>query len=318
MNGASILETGATTSTRATRPSGGEDTDTDSGLGQRLPTLVRKPRKLKVRRVRRKERYRRRDTGPTSTTTRQQGTAQPNDDAVGPVTRAKEERERLRARQRQQRVLARGLGGAPGNTNQFLMEDNNGTDNFLRQMERKLMEKRGQLGESTEEEAHSDRDDFIRTQFQADYKLSQVHRLEKMSKELLLNEYMLLERRNETLEEKLEFIRGQEEEKARRGLVDYDFFNGEIPMDPATAEKIKIFQQEIERLQIENMRLHSENSEMKARLEESSDSSSSSSSSSSSDEDDDYSDQHLEKNMFVPIEDKGYESTKSMEASPGL
>merc|ERR1711894_814321 len=120
--------------------------------------------------------------------------------------------------------------------------------------------------------------EFMSSQFKADYQLQHLDRLESMTKELLLHEYMLLERKNETLEEKLEFMRGQEEEKARRGLVDYNFEKGEFPMDPETAEKIQIFQREIERLQIENTRLHAENSDMKERLQPKDDPSESSSS----------------------------------------
>merc|ERR1719237_536664 len=150
-----------------------------------------------------------------------------------------------------------------------------------------------------------------------------------MTKELLLHEYMLLERKNETLEEKLEFMRGQEEEKARRGLVDYNFANGEYPMDPENAEKIKIFQAEIGRLQRENERLHLENSTIKETLtgrlldhnsssSDSSSSSSSSSDSSSSSEDEDEEDSKECKGMQGRPEDTGYESTQSKEPTPPL
>merc|ERR1711934_272291 len=161
-----------------------------------------------------------------------------------------------------------------------------------------------------------------------DYQLQHLDRLESMTKELLLHEYMLLERKNETLEEKLEFMRGQEEEKARRGLVDYNFANGEYPMDPENAEKIKIFQAEIGRLQRENERLHLENSTIKESLtgrllddhnSSSSDSSSSSSSSSdSSSEDEDEEDSKECKGMQGRPEDTGYESTQSKEPTPPL
>merc|ERR1712228_1002673 len=129
-------------------------------------------------------------------------------------------------------------------------------------------------------------------------------------------------------------MRGQEEEKARRGLVDYNFEKGEYPMDPETAEKIKIFQLEIARLQGENERLHTENSTIKeslsGRLQDdhkssSSDSSStSSSSSSSSDEDEENYESaclglghgDLLKGMQGRPEDTGYESTQSKEPTP--
>merc|ERR1712226_1795513 len=122
--------------------------------------------------------------------------------------------------------------------------------------------------------------------------------------------------KNEALEEKLEFMRGQEEEKARRGLVDYNFEKGEYPMDPETAEKIKIFQAEIGRLQGENERLHLENSTMKenlitGRLQDDHNSSTSSDTSSSEDEQEEDSNESLKKGMQGRPEDTGYESTQS-------
>merc|ERR1712032_1435774 len=183
-----------------------------------------------------------------------------------------------------------------------------------------------------EEEAEKEEAaEFMSSQFKADYQLQHLDRLESMTKELLLHEYMLLERKNEALEEKLEYMRGQEQEKARHGLVDYNFEKGEYPMDPETAEKIKIFQLEISRLQGENERLHQENSTIKesltGRLQDdqkssSSDSSSSSSSSSSSDssssEDEDEGDSKESKGMQGRPEDTGYESTQSKEPTPPL
>merc|ERR1712004_260546 len=139
------------------------------------------------------------------------------------------------------------------------------------------------------------------------------------------HEYMLLERKNEALEEKLEFMRGQEEEKARRGLVDYNFEKGECPMDPETAEKINVLQLETSRLHGENERLQHENSRIKnltGRLQEDHDSSSSESSSSSSseDEDEDEISPDCKKSSAGQgrPEDTGYESTASKEPTPPL
>merc|ERR1719336_3223793 len=133
-----------------------------------------------------------------------------------------------------------------------------------------------------------------------------------MTKELLLHEYMLLERKNEALEEKLEFMRGQEEEKARRGLVDYNFEKGECPMDPETAQKINVLQLEISRLHGENERLQQENSRIKdltERLQEDHDSSSSSSSSEDENEEEGSPDCKKSNAGQGRPEDTGYEST---------
>jgi protein HEXIM1/2 len=246
----------------------------------------------------------------------------------------REDRERLRELKQQERMVAKGRITAPYNTTQFLMSDNK-ADNILLQLEEKLEARRARSHNSlsTEEVEEAEKEEaaeFMSRQFKADYQLQHLDRLESMTKELLLHEYMLLERKNETLEEKLEFMRGQEEEKARRGLVDYSFEKGEYPMDPETAEKIKIFQVEIGRLQRENERLHLENSTIKESLtddhnssgsDSSSSSSSSSSDSSSSSEDEDLEDRSQEckggKGQGRP-EDTGYESTQSKEPTPPL
>merc|ERR1711971_1485007 len=157
----------------------------------------------------------------------------------------------------------------------------------------------------------------------ADYQLQHLDRLEAMSKELLLHEYMLLERKNEALEEKLEYMRGQEQEKARRGLVDYNFEKGEYPMDPETAEKIKIFQLEISRLQGEKERVTKRLKDQDHKSSSSDSSSSSSSSDSSSDsssssENENEGDSKECKGMQGRPEDTGYESTQSKEPTPPL
>ena len=266
----------------------GEDSDTDEGLGAGT-----RPRKMKARRGRRKA-------------------YKPYYQLSEEERRVREERERMRDLKQQERMLAKGRITAPYNTTQFLMNDNR-ADNILLQLEqkpeaRKKKQRSRHSSFSTEEEARDEMEeeseDFISGQFQADYQLQNMNRLETMNKEMLMSEYVLLERKNEALEEKLEFMRGQEEEKARRGLVDYDFEKGEVPMDPETAAKIKIFQREIERLQSENTRLTTENSEMNSSLQtknktnwESPDSLSSS-----------YEDKGTSKKGDVPRKDTGYES----------
>jgi len=302
-----------------------EESDSDEGLGE-TKAGKRQQRRMKARRARRKA-YR-----PYYQLTEEQ-------------RRVREERERLRELKQRERMVAKGRITAPYNTTQFLMSDNK-ADNILLQLEEKLEARRVRHNSlSTEEVEEAEKEEaaeFMSRQFKADYQLQHLDRLESMTKELLLHEYMLLERKNEALEEKLEFMRGQEEEKARRGLVDYNFEKGEYPMDPETAEKIKIFQLEIARLQGENERLHTENSTIKeslsGRLQDdhkssSSDSSSSSSSSSSSDsssssEDEEESTHYPAHGLDLPMkkskgmqgrpEDTGYESTQSKEPTPPL
>jgi len=292
-----------------------EESDSDEGLGESNCGKRRQQSRMKARRARRKA-YR-----PYYQLTEEQ-------------RRVREDRERLRELKQQERMVAKGRITAPYNTTQFLMSDNK-ADNILLQLEEKLEARRVRHNSlSTEEVEEAEKEEaaeFMSSQFKADYQLQHLDRLESMTKELLLHEYMLLERKNEALEEKLEFMRGQEEEKARRGLVDYNFEKGEYPMDPETAEKIKIFQLEIARLQGENERLHLENSTIKESLtgrlqddhkssssDSSSSSSSSSSDSSSSSEDEDEEDSKECKGMQGRPEDTGYESTQSKEPTPPL
>ena len=297
-----------------------EESDSDEGLERDSNCgMKRQERRMKSRRARRKA-YR-----PYYQLTEEQ-------------RRVREDRERLRELKQRERMVAKGRITAPYNTTQFLMSDN-AADNIMLQLEEKLEARRVRHNSlSTEEVEEAEKEEaaeFMSSQFKADYQLQHLDRLEAMSKELLLHEYMLLERKNEALEEKLEYMRGQEQEKARRGLVDYNFEKGEYPMDPETAEKIKIFQLEISRLQGENERLHLENSTIKkesltGRLQDqdhkssSSDSSSSSSSSdsssdsSSSSEDEDEGNSKECKGMQGRPEDTGYESTQSKEPTPPL
>merc|ERR1719189_1072181 len=223
-----------------------EESDSDEGLGE-SNCGKRQQRRMKARRARRKA-YR-----PYYQLTEEQ-------------RRVREDRERLRELKQQERMVAKGRITAPYNTTQFLMSDNK-ADNIMLQLEEKLEARRVRHNSlSTEEVEEAEKEEaaeFMSRQFKADYQLQHLDRLESMTKELLLHEYMLLERKNEALEEKLEFMRGQEEEKARRGLVDYNFEKGECPMDPETAEKINVLQLEISRLHGENERLQQENSRIK-------------------------------------------------------
>merc|ERR1712147_587136 len=95
---------------------------------------------------------------------------------------------------------------------------------------------------------------------------------------------MIIERKNENLEERLERSRQRDEEKMRN---ETEFLTANATMEDDAVEKISKFQREMERLRMENQRLLAENNEMKEMLRNHSgdisslDSSSSSSSSSS-------------------------------------
>jgi len=288
-----------------------EESDTDEG--SRLPSSVLRNRKCKARRARRKA-------------------FRPYYKLTEGERDLREENERLRLVRLMDRMRSQGRIIAPYNTTQFLMADQ--LDETLQLLETKLQERNDEKQTAKENDISRDIDneycissqrdedeDFISNEFKKDYEIQHINHLDKMSKEMLLNEYMILERKNEVLEARLVSIRVREEEKARNGEAEYEFHKGEIPMEPVMAQKILIFQNEINLLKVENQKILEENTDIKERLqqfsESSSESSSSSSDSSSSDSSDEESEAEnlSEKNSSLP-EDTGYESTQSKEGTP--
>merc|ERR1711892_493827 len=282
-----------------------DESDTDEGAG--LPNLLRS-KKCKARRARRKA-YR------------------PYYQLSEGERNVREENERLRLVRLRDRMRAKGRIIAPYNTTQFLMADHH--DDTLQQLEKKLELKKfekkndeaNRISRDNDEEYYNssptdEEEDFVSKEFMKDYDIQHINRLEKMSKEILLKEFMVIERKNEVLEARLESIREIEEEKARLGEADYEFHKGEVPMEPEMAQKIKVFQNEISLLKTENQKLLKENIDIKDRLQQYSASSSCSSSSSSGESDEDSGEEDeedkLEKESSLP-EDTGYESTQSKE-----
>ena len=107
---------------------------------------------------------------------------------------------------------------------------------------------------------------FLSQQFRCDYDRLNADRLERLAKEAIIQEYLVLEKTVERLEGRLEAITAREEDKARRGEADYEFHRGEVPMEPDMAAKIRIFQAEIGRLGAENARLLAENGDLQSQL----------------------------------------------------
>jgi len=250
-----------------------DDSDTDEGLGG-LGKSKSKQKSSRTRRARRKA-YR------------------PYYQLSQGERDVREEREKLRVAKLKERMLAKGRIIAPYNTSAFLMADQPSEDfYFSHQVED------DQLAE-----------DFMCNEFKKDYEVHNINRLEKMSKEMLLNEYMSLERKNEKLEEKLETISKLEEVHAKKeNGPDIEFTNRVINL-----------QYEMEKLKMENQRLLQENQEMKKRLsttESESEERSGSSSSSSCSSDEDFKESLLEEEKSIRKEssscdDPGYESNQS-------
>ena len=142
-----------------------DDSDTDEGLGG-LGKSKSKQRSNKTRRARRKA-------------------FRPYYQLSEGERDVREEREKLRVAKLKERMWAKGRIIAPYNTTQFLMADQAEDDCYYASI------------------APAHDQDFMSNEFKKEYEVHNINRLEKMSKEMLLNEYMMLERKNERLEEKL-------------------------------------------------------------------------------------------------------------------
>lgn len=171
----------------------------------------------------------------------------------------REEREKQRVAKLKERMQAKGRIIAPYNTTQFLMSDQAEEDFYF--------------WKPTSDQ------EFMNKEFKKDYNDQYMSRLEKMTKEMLLNEYMIIERKNENLEERLQRSRQRDEEKCKME-TEPEMVNDTIEND--AVQKISTFQREMERLRMENQRLIAENLKMKEMLKNHSSQESSSSSSSSS------------------------------------
>ena len=223
-----------------------DDSDTDEGLGG-LGKSKTKPRTAaaKTRRARRKA-------------------FRPYYQLSEGERGAREEREQQRLRRLRERMWARGRIIAPYNTTQFLMAQQPEEDCYYVSQEQ-------------------DDQDFMSNEFKKEYEVHNLNRLERMSKEMLLNEYMILERKNEHLEEKLKTIQSAEEVQEKAVI-------GQTNLEQEYANRVHKLQTEMEKLKMENQRLLTENVAMRKRLnnesetEESSDAESSSGTSSSSEE----------------------------------
>ena len=76
-----------------------------------------------------------------------------------------------------------------------------------------------------------------------------------MSKEGLIKEFLMMERKLKELEERVELVRRVEEKMAGVEEDDYEFHRGEFPMHPKLAEKIHLLQKQILQLKLENQSL---------------------------------------------------------------
>lgn len=255
--------------------------DTDEGLGG-LGKLNNKSKSNKTRRARRKA-------------------FKPYYQLSETEQGVREEREKLRVAKLKERMWAKGRIIAPYNTTQFLMADNPQDDYYY-------------------SATPANDQDFLCNEFKKEYEVHNINRLEKMSKEMLLNEYMVLERKNEILEEKLKTIKDREEVGEGETAAAVLGENDPTKLEFASNRMIKL-QAELEKIKMENQRLMAENLELKTRLRqedgnesESEESSSDTDCSTSSSSDGDQVTEDTRHTLYREAQssdDPGYESNQS-------
>ena len=151
----------------------------------------------------------------------------------------KEEREEQRKLSLLERMKAKEENVSPYNEAKLMIKTNV-TDQYFYQEE--------------QDWSKENQEDFICKEFQKDYEIQQLDRLEKMSKEMLMNEYLSLESKTDYLERKLTSI--QRHKKDTRKTC-----------DPYLAESIIFFKKELEVLKEENQKLTYENTLLSSRLQ---------------------------------------------------
>lgn len=198
----------------------------------------------------------------------------------------------LRRKQKLRRSEVRSaLAPAPYNTTQFLMSDH-----------------KTELANYSDSEHESDyENEFAKKEFSKEYEKADTNK-QKIPINKLIEEYLLIESEVKELEKKYDEMTAQEKLKARIGAVEYDWEKGETAMEPEVAEKIRIFHEEIAKIQAENRSLEDENLRFKSdssSSDDDSDSDTSSSEDSSSDSDSsdssDDEDEVVDDNMEVAV-----------------
>jgi len=175
----------------------------------------------------------------------------------------REEREKLRVVKLMERMRAKGRVIAPYNTTQFIMADHpDDTIELLKLLEapNKIISANKTIPEEDEEYYYFsplDEEDFNCKEFNKDYDKQHVNNLEMMSKEMLLNEYMMIVEKNEILEARMETVK--DKDKLTVGT--------QTTSDNAKVSQLK---DEMESLLQENKQLMRSNSEIKEMLKKSS------------------------------------------------
>ncbi|XP_063221272.1 protein HEXIM1-like [Bacillus rossius redtenbacheri] len=193
------------------------------------------------------------------------------------------------------KVFLRGLPVAPSNTNQFLMEDHDDVQNLDVQLKavttnadrlsnlefRRLSRARDSSFSVDSDEDYfysspEDEGEFLTKEFKNTYQDLHVERLNNMSKTQLIQEYLQLEQRIDVLQSSLHI--GNPVKEANEVSIDGD--KCDSLSDESMSEQVRKFQQEMNKLLIENDQLRRENERLRHSIGKTTSTSSSSSSSS--------------------------------------
>jgi len=142
----------------------------------------------------------------------------------------------------------------PVNTTQFLMSDYN-FNKFspdVKVDDYKDNEVEFLIKEFSKEYENTDLEDERRLEMR---KNARCDRMASLNRDDLVHKYMHMDKEVKMLEMRLVMVKEQEEKKAREGEVEYDWRKGEVHMEPETAQKIRVFQNEIANLEAENKEL---------------------------------------------------------------
>ena len=149
---------------------------------------------------------------------------------------AQEERERERLKRTREKLRAAGSLESPYSTPYLAAQHTASPDpeSFYNQTESQL-------------------EDFVGREFRKDYDLQLYERLERMSKEMLMSEYLLMERKVEQLEQKIS--QDQRREESQESSHRFDLINV-FPLIQRLAEEFNILKSQNEKLLGQNSALN--------------------------------------------------------------
>ena len=152
---------------------------------------------------------------------------------------AQEEREREKLRRSRQKLRAQGSLESPYNTPYLAVSDHSAHHS-------------SPDPESFYSQTDSQLEDFVGREFRKDYDLQLYERLERMSKEMLMSEYLLMEKKIEQLEQKISEDQRREE---RQGTAQSFGLITVFPLIQRLAEEFNILKSQNEKLLGQNSAL---------------------------------------------------------------